>query len=372
MSVNMELRKTELFHDVTLDTERNLKFSRIGYDYGVSNGLHTYMAGYKLGLSAMMEYYMSLEVGDTDKLDEIAIPIIFQSRHIVELYLKYFYMKFVRDKDQYRRVKPIITGTHPLMPLYEEIESALVVLCDKAGLPFCNEEIKNYIQQLDEIDEGSYAFRYPYNKELKSNFENSIAIDLIDYYGKITEFYTYFDRLNSELNAYFAKESYDKRLAHYLLESINKYWNVVETVYNIVNAICQETENSRKQCLERKKNQLPVISLADVTFSPTNENRCQLYEFIHEHGRQELEIVNLLLFSGRDLYYGEFKLAQNDRVEKMEDLKRLLILNWKMDFIHSKKLQKKNYKLLQTREDLILKWVREIMDVIEELDICTD
>lgn len=361
----MELNKTELFHDVSQDHERSLKFSRFGYNGGTSSDLYTYICGYKLGLKAMMDYYIVLDAGDIDKLDEIAIPIAFQSRHIVELYLKYFYMKFVKNKDKYGSVKPIVTGSHVLEDLYKEIEDTLKLLCSKAQMQFCNEEVKDYIQQLDKIDLKSFAFRYPYDKEMKSNFDCSIAINVMDYYRKMVQLYAYFDSLLNRLDEHFAKETYDKRLAQHLLASIEKYWDSVEKAYNIVDTIYQEETGTRKEHTDSKQ---PFINLADVDLTQS-ESESRLFEFVYNHKHEELEIINLLLFTGQDLYHGNYMLVQNDKEERIEDLKRLLTINWSIKNIHSDKVQLQNYKLIETSPKYLLKWFGTIIGVIEELGI---
>jgi hypothetical protein len=115
-----------------------------------------YAAGYKDAADGLLYALTERKVS----LDSVIYPLVFLYRQGLELELKLILPLARRladqpDKNDHR---------HGLMPLWRELRSLLEQFdppeADKE-LP----EIEAFIQQLDEVDPGSYAFRYPTTKQ---------------------------------------------------------------------------------------------------------------------------------------------------------------------------------------------------------------
>ena len=356
----MSLCKTELFHDVSSDEIRNPRFSRFGYNQGNVAELETYIEGYKIALEALIIYYESLDPGECDKLDEIVYPIFFVSRHIVELYLKLLGIRYCKDK--YGNVSNTIMKSHELLNIFREIKSKLEQLCIKAEIDLCSQEIEDYLNQIEDYDKQSYCFRYPFDINRNNTFIDSVAIDITDFYQKIINLYEHFQSIYSGLYCMVGIGTYNHQLGEWL------YKNCVEQIEN-VEEILNILEKNKE--LVPKNNKI-IINLADVPTKNIYHEQI-LKNYINSKEADELRYVNLLLFTGRDLC-SDLKIStQNIK----EDFCKILVDNYlNLDFIKNNELNSSgfnpNYKILQTKPKLLIKWFDKSLSIIEKIESNND
>jgi HEPN domain-containing protein len=87
-------------------------------------------------------------------LDQVGVPLFFLQRHRVELALKSLLATVGAD----------VPPTHDLKTLWKKCEETLRPMDDKAWRTFETDHL-NFIDLLDEVDPGSFAFRYPVDRQ---------------------------------------------------------------------------------------------------------------------------------------------------------------------------------------------------------------
>ncbi|MCK6405053.1 MAG: hypothetical protein L6Q60_03440 [Rhodocyclaceae bacterium] len=115
-----------------------------------------YAAGYKDAADVLVQALIHSQA----PLDSVVYPLVFLYRQGLELELKLLLplARCLAGKETARDLQ------HGLMPLWRELRQLLEQLdprADDKELP----AIESFIFQLDTIDPGSFAFRYPINKK---------------------------------------------------------------------------------------------------------------------------------------------------------------------------------------------------------------
>ncbi|WP_418120762.1 hypothetical protein [Variovorax sp. 350MFTsu5.1] len=104
--------------------------------------------------------------GDTVQIDHDACPIVFLYRHAIELYLKAMLYRIASmsvDGQALRQLLPRLWREHSLAKLLDMAQPVLAAMREKLPLALraFDEEELQFLSELDRIDPGSYAFRYP-------------------------------------------------------------------------------------------------------------------------------------------------------------------------------------------------------------------
>lgn len=115
-----------------------------------------YAAGYKDAADALVQALIHRQA----PLDSVVYPLVFLYRQGLELELKLLLPLARRLAGK----EPTRDHQHGLMPLWRELRQLLEQLDPRAddGELLATE---SFILQLDNVDPGSYAFRYPTNKK---------------------------------------------------------------------------------------------------------------------------------------------------------------------------------------------------------------
>lgn len=169
-------------------------------DGSTSELLDRYYRGFKEladeGVQHVVENFYSHEVKD-----KLIFPIMFNYRHYLELILKKYAIKYAKDKGEleklgenlghslefyWKRVKPLLTETYKHLADIEEVVAAA----------------ESYILQFQEVDNGSFTFRYPFAKGEKfaPYFEKDMHIDVVHLKGRMDELYNLLEYLDDSIN----------------------------------------------------------------------------------------------------------------------------------------------------------------------------
>jgi hypothetical protein len=142
----------------------------------------TYAAAYR---SAAMSLVSLQERRGIGPIDHAALPILFLYRHSLELYLKslvYRAAVLSINKQELQRALPRLWREHSLVSL---VKMSAPVLHESSSRPLARsgelqEEMAGLAQILDDIDPGSYSFRYPVTTKgdsaLPSHFFTNIFV----------------------------------------------------------------------------------------------------------------------------------------------------------------------------------------------------
>lgn len=114
-------------------------------------------------------------------IDELALPLLYFSRHSIELILKAFILKNVQNG-----FNKIIQCKHSLSELIESCK-------EKIDSDFF-EEAKEYFDLIDIFDQKSDLFRYPFNSEFLKLYRNCY-FDVLNMTLKMMYYYNYLHRL---------------------------------------------------------------------------------------------------------------------------------------------------------------------------------
>lgn len=117
---------------------------------------------------------------------EQIFPILFLYRQYIELSIKGLYMKYCKNKNEYKKIME-----HSLENIWEKLKSKIFELNIIEEIEFdeCHlEEINNIIGYFIQLDNDSFKFRYPFSKEVQNYFKKDEKIDLKDLSFKITFF----------------------------------------------------------------------------------------------------------------------------------------------------------------------------------------
>ncbi|WP_153721793.1 hypothetical protein [Sporosarcina cascadiensis] len=141
--------------------------------------------------------------------DMIIFPIIFNYRHFLELLLKKYAIKYAKDKKDYeelgknlahnlefywKRVKPILEEVYKGADFIDEVAMAT----------------ESYILQFQELDNGSFTFRYPFAKgeEFAPFFEEDLHIDVVHLKERVDELYNILEYMEDQLEHNRQNEEY--------------------------------------------------------------------------------------------------------------------------------------------------------------------
>jgi hypothetical protein len=151
--------------------------------------------------------------------DYEAYPVVFLYRQALELYLKGFlyqanFISFLKELDDLEIDQKKI-NKHNLISLVNEFER----FCKK--LFQCDRELQTFIKKLkqlslefQQIDPGSFSYRYPITKDGKASTEKNQLINLISFSNNMQELLVDLESLELMLfeEIDLAKESYKKRI----------------------------------------------------------------------------------------------------------------------------------------------------------------
>jgi len=135
-------------------------------------------------------------------IDTISLPLLFLTRHSLELGLKANILKLEGVNDKVGKITLSGSRYHSLELLYNKFEEHLnVILKEKKVSQTTRDEIADYLNEfeplkdiLHNLDEGSFNFRYPVDTSGVPNFDWNDKVqvaDIIDMYYKIQPFLLY-------------------------------------------------------------------------------------------------------------------------------------------------------------------------------------
>jgi hypothetical protein len=115
-------------------------------------------------------------------------PIVFLYRHALELYLKAFVFQgavMLRLLDINSFDTSNLFRHHNLKELFEDVKNIFRTLewtWDTDDERFQNyDDFERIINQIHDLDPGSYNFRYPIDKKRKANLEHNTQINVIEF-----------------------------------------------------------------------------------------------------------------------------------------------------------------------------------------------
>jgi len=133
-------------------------------------------------------------------------PICFLYRHSLELQFKQIVLDGRRLVGKDARVKQLC-DSHALTPLWEEIEAIINKVWPE--LPFPDEAllVREVVAWFQEADPGSFAFRYPFDKNLQASLSDVRHINLSTLVDAMEESQRFLNGVASAIGEYLSAQS---------------------------------------------------------------------------------------------------------------------------------------------------------------------
>ena len=148
------------FFSAPLDTYGN---ALINWQSDPTTDLTVYAGSYRCAAMNLVAFRQQLKYGS---IDEAALPILFLYRHSFELYLKAIIYKAAIvsiNKAELLIALPKLWREHSLVALGKMAEPVIGANSGQmlASTGELSQNISDLARQIDEVDSGSYSFRYP-------------------------------------------------------------------------------------------------------------------------------------------------------------------------------------------------------------------
>lgn len=184
-----------------IDKKNRYKFeSYIGW----SQNWWSYYAQYKESVDKLVGL-----VESGTPIDTVALPLLFLTRHSLELGLKANILKLENVNQKVKKISLSGSRYHSLEILYNKFEEHLnVILKGKKVSQTTRNEVSLYLKEfeplkniLHNLDKGSFSFRYPVDTAGNPNFNRNDKVqvaDIIDMYYKIQPFLVFTENVLTE------------------------------------------------------------------------------------------------------------------------------------------------------------------------------
>ncbi|OIQ95134.1 hypothetical protein GALL_228310 [mine drainage metagenome] len=137
---------------------------------------HFLILGYQKALEILLDKSLNITNGNYFEMDLLVSPIIFSLRHFIELSLKDTIRNFnialkINSPDEIG-----FKQTHDLNELFNDLKKILSTYKSRFSMDMSEEELmqnllatENILKELNNYDQYSFSFRYPFKRESKSS-----------------------------------------------------------------------------------------------------------------------------------------------------------------------------------------------------------
>ena len=272
------------------------RISYYGWEGKGIQAFYNYIVGYINASNAIYNSFIqAAENGDISTQDTIGFPLCFNYRQSIELYLKYFYLKYVsKNNDDFIIFLHV---SHNLASSWNKIKPTLQNLLQRQESSISLNQIEEYLLEWHNFDNKSFTMRYPINKLGEATHKSNKRLDIVNLKQNMDNFYDIMSNIDSTIDNQMVKFPLDKRL---------------EQKIRIIYSNC-------------KPNITEIICLL------TNENSDKLINTKYRDYFYSLDVdfqvlLGLLYFSARDVITGRCKLAI-DLTDKKIDFYKIIITN---------------------------------------------
>ena len=338
------------------------RYSYFGNDFGSVTGFNQYIDGYILAVKFLFEKYSSCKEFRMDILDTIVYPLCFNYRHIVELYIKYFYFKYSKTNDAEKEIF-IEKVSHRLNKAWKKTRPFLQPLLYKINNPIDIMLFNDFINQIDAFDTDSFRMRYPIKKNLSSVHTGPVKLDVVGLHHKMMQLFDLFHRLDAEIDAVLidntCREGFIDIMSALYRESKTDIITVVEKL-----RILAKKENDRKRTDSKTDS---VIDISDIDVS-TDKDSEDFEKVVLMLPQKHAAMLALLIHAGQDIDSGKCRLAFEQKERKKDFMKllemRLDECNAFISLDGTFSNRDMCYALLEKSPEVPLKWLERSITII--------
>ncbi|GLB29626.1 hypothetical protein LAD12857_15490 [Lacrimispora amygdalina] len=290
-------RKMFKFYEKGLSAHQK-RISYFGWEGIGILGFYNYIEGYIQAADVIYKQFkIAAETGNIAVQDTIGFPLCFNYRQSIELYLKYYYLKYVQiskdDFDLY--IKEV---GHNLKDSWKRVRPTLEKLLQRQESPIDLAIIDNYINEWSDFDYGSFKMRYPISIKGQPLHKKSVRLDIINLKENMDIFYSLMKEVDITI---------DNQMVNFPLDQTikEKIQSVYKSIYPIISRVIT--------LLEEKKG--------------NNKSNEQYYiEFYSNLENNQKIMLGLLYLSANDVLTGRCKLSKIE-YNKKDDFYKVIISN---------------------------------------------
>lgn len=282
------------------DGLKNRKYSYFGYNRDPACGFRDYIDGYKQAAEVLLEKYKKTPREETNTLDFFVYPILFIFRHTIELYIKFFTIKYSSCNDEEKRVF-IKKVSHGLKKAWENARKSVKRILEKVGDSIDLTYVDKVIDNFDEFDKSSFRMRYPINKELKCVHEDAIKIKVVDVCEKAKRVFEIFETVDSRIDRAIIDNTFESGFDRSIIK-------VYLDAKKDIEAVCEE------------------LNRGDANIAPQEPEResagRDLEQMVYGLKAEHAVILELLVYAGRDIE-SRYRLSVN-RYDRYRDFMKII------------------------------------------------
>lgn len=330
--------------DLFVSPERKAYFGNNATPKNPLDNLSSYITGYRHSINSL--YNNFTDAGKDrciDIQDTIIYPLMFCHRHCVELELKYLSGTYCRTDDE---IKQVLRQGHNLSKIWNHIYPHVKKRAERIGYFVNFDAISHYIQEISEVDDESFTYRYPMNKkDLSPTIGKLIELDVPNMHNRLNDFHEYLMKITYHLNSQLDYLEYDKSFARQFKFELQSNLNEIEKV--LANQYNNESENYSEH----------GISLSQFKHYNPEKDRELIY--CSNLSKDVKRILIILHFSKNYIENSHLAIKKEDR---RKDIFRILLAE-------SKNVHIEDYDCIyiSSKLRLILKYAFWYRNIIEEI-----
>lgn len=209
----MEYSERPEANDVLFKSQsgNNFNYATINALKGINNehSLFLLIEGYRNASLKLINELLIVEKGDWLRIDSSIYPILFSFRHYLELILKDTIRNYNIIDNKISSDEIGFKKEHSILKLWLVLKSRIIEdYKEKEIYDLCaieNNSIEKMLNEINELDEKSFGFRYPFNTLSKDDKINSkisyifeeLKIDLNNLNVKMNKIINYFEGINT-------------------------------------------------------------------------------------------------------------------------------------------------------------------------------
>lgn len=192
----------------------NFDYATINSQKGINNehSLFLLIEGYRDASSKLLNELLIAEKVDWLKIDSLIYPILYSFRHYLELIIKDTVRNYNLIDKKISSDEIGFKKEHSLLKLWSLLKSRIIENYngyDKETIQQCeieNTSVENMLIEINNLDEYSFGFRYPFQVADNGKYINSkivymfgeLKIDLNNLNANMSKLINYFEGLNSQ------------------------------------------------------------------------------------------------------------------------------------------------------------------------------
>ena len=307
-----KIRKTDKIFD--FDNNDTRLCSYFGWEFNNSHAFYNYVIGYKKAADATYEAFEKAVIsGDIETTDTICYPLVFLYRHIMELLLKFSYIriKTIRTPED---IKSFLNKNHDLQKLWDGVKIDFERLSKRLG---------DDIDSEAKYDQKSMAYRYPVEKNLdrfhgKGQYLNTPLLK-----ESLDKFFYYIVHIVDRLSDNYEDDDCNSEFEEEFFKTLNESLHIVkETVLKIEHKIEESNKtNPIKKWLD--------YSDIDININNPYNDKEDTNGEINSYSEKEKSLLIVLYIAGTYLQNAHLAIEKNER---RKDVLKLIYSSVQSDF----------------------------------------